>query len=102
MLPAAAPSTKGTMFRTLCGRLTTTPAMRGATRAMPSADAMGVTPIEKAEASRRAALAGSNRAGFDDIAKDLLNDLNAGKADAGSLRREAAQEVPPAPPRAAP
>ena len=35
MLPAAAPSTKGTMFRTLCGRLTTTPAMRGATRAMP-------------------------------------------------------------------
>jgi hypothetical protein len=60
---------------------------------MPSADAMGVTPIEKAEASRRAALAGSNRAGFDDIAKDLLNDLNAGKADAGSLRREAAQEA---------
>ena len=37
MLPAAAPSTKGTMFRTLCGRLTSTPAMRGAARAVPCA-----------------------------------------------------------------
>ena len=37
MLPAAVPSTKGTMFRTLCGRLTSTPAMRGAARAVPCA-----------------------------------------------------------------
>ena len=35
MLPAAAPSNKGSMFRTLCGRLTSTPAIRGATRAVP-------------------------------------------------------------------
>ena len=35
MLPATAPSTKGSMFRTICGRLSSKPAMRGATRAVP-------------------------------------------------------------------
>lgn len=60
---------------------------------MPLGAAVSVGPLDKAEANRRAALAGGNRAGFDELAAELLNSLNAGKNQANELQRETEQEA---------
>lgn len=54
---------------------------------------MSVGPLDKAEANRRAARAGGTRAGFDELAAELLNNLNAGKAQAGDLQQAAEQKA---------
>jgi hypothetical protein len=57
---------------------------------MPS---LSVGPLDKAEANRRAALAGGNRAGFDALAAELLNSLNAGKDQCSELQRETEEKA---------
>ena len=56
-------------------------------------DAVRIDPLDTAEANRRAACAGSFRAGFDELAAELLDNLNAGKVQIGDLQRQAEQKA---------